>query len=124
VLDFEAVSRLRDLPLLDARSEERYRGEVEPVDPKAGHIPGAFSAPWQENLGPDGKFKSPEELRARFEGLGVEQGAVSYCGSGVTACHNVLAMRLAGVPDVLLYEGSWSDWSHHDAPVATGAEPG
>ncbi|TMB47618.1 MAG: sulfurtransferase [Chloroflexi bacterium] len=124
VLDFEAVSRLGDLPLLDARAGERYRGEAEPVDPKAGHIPGALSAPWQENLAPGGKFKSPQELRQRFEGLGAEQGAVSYCGSGVTACHNVLAMRLAGLPDALLYEGSWSDWSHRDAPVATGAEPG
>jgi thiosulfate/3-mercaptopyruvate sulfurtransferase len=123
ILDFAAVRDLREVPLLDARAGERYRGEKEPIDPKAGHIPGAFSAPFSENLGPDGRFKSPAELRARFARLGAEDGAVVYCGSGVNATHNLLAMELAGVPNGRLYAGSWSDWSHHDAPVATGKEP-
>jgi thiosulfate/3-mercaptopyruvate sulfurtransferase len=124
ILDFDAV---RDLPvrvpLLDARAGERYRGEKEPIDPKAGHIPGAISAPFSENLGPDGRFKSAAELRARFAGLGAENGAVVYCGSGVNAAHDLLAMELAGVPNGRLYAGSWSDWAHRDAPVATGKEP-
>jgi len=123
ILDFDAVRRLQGVPLLDARVGERYRGEIEPVDPKAGHIPGALSAPWKENLGPDGRFKSPDELRERYQELGAAQGAVAYCGSGVTACHDVLAMEIAGVPNVRLYAGSWSDWSSRDAPVTTGDKP-
>ena len=125
ILDFEAVSKLAGVPLIDARAGERYRGEKEPVDPKAGHIPGAISAPWAENLGPNGRFKSPEELRKRFAGLGVgdETGAVAYCGSGVNATHDLLAMELAGIKNGRLYAGSWSDWSSRDAPVATGANP-
>jgi len=122
-LDFAAVRDLHGVPLLDARAGERYRGEKEPIDPKAGHIPGAVSAPFSDNLAPDGRFKSPSELRARFAGLGAENGAVVYCGSGVNATHDLLAMELAGVPNGRLYAGSWSDWSHHDAPVATGKEP-
>jgi thiosulfate/3-mercaptopyruvate sulfurtransferase len=124
VLDYEAVSRVRDVPILDARAGERYRGEKEPIDPKAGHIPGAVSAPWTENLGPDGRFKSPEDLRQRFATLGAEEGAVVYCGSGVNATHDLLAMDVAGLPNARLYAGSWSDWSHRDAPVATGKDPG
>jgi len=124
ILDFDAVRDLGGgVPLLDARAGERYRGEKEPIDPKAGHIPGALSAPFRENLGPDGRFKSPAELRARFADLGAENGAVVYCGSGVNATHDLLAMELAGVPNGRLYAGSWSDWSHRDAPVATGKEP-
>ncbi len=97
ILDFDAVSRLGDRPLLDSRVGERYRGEVEPVDPKPGHIPGAVSAPYPENINAGGRFKSPAELRERFERLGVRPGAgaVVYCGSGVNACHNLLAMALA-----------------------------
>jgi len=112
--------------VIDSRAGERYRGEKEPVDPKAGHIPGARNAPFMGNLQEDGRFKPREELRRRFEEVGVdpEEGAVVYCGSGVNACHNLLAMELAGVKNVRLYEGSWSDWSSRDAPVATGAEPG
>jgi thiosulfate/3-mercaptopyruvate sulfurtransferase len=126
ILDFEDVRNLTDAVLLDARLGERYRGEVEPVDPKAGHIPGAVSAPWQENLGPDGRFKSPEQLRRRFAGLGVtdENGAVAYCGSGVNATHDLLAMEIAGLKNGRLYAGSWSDWSNRDAPIATGKDPG
>jgi len=126
VLRYEEVARHRGVPVIDARAGERYRGEKEPVDPKAGHIPGAISAPFSENLRADGRFKTADELRRRFEEVGVdpEEGAVVYCGSGVNACHNLLAMEMAGVKNVRLYEGSWSDWSSRDAPVARGPEPG
>jgi len=125
ILDFEDVRKIAGVPLIDARAGERYRGEKEPVDAKAGHIPGARSAPWAENLGPDGRFKSPEELRKRFADLGIddEKGAVAYCGSGVNATHDLLAMELAGIKNGRLYAGSWSDWSSRDAPVATGKDP-
>jgi thiosulfate/3-mercaptopyruvate sulfurtransferase len=111
--------------LLDARAGERYRGEVEPIDPRAGHIPGAVSAPTTENLDADGRFLPPEQLRARFAALGVEPGTpvASYCGSGVTAAHEVVALALAGF-DAALYPGSWSQWSNHpERPVAVGSEP-
>ncbi|MGH7765315.1 MAG: sulfurtransferase, partial [Candidatus Dormibacteraceae bacterium] len=124
VLDVQEIRNLEGVPLLDARASERYRGEKEPVDPKAGHIPGAISAPWSGNLGPDGRFKSPDELRQRFAELGAADGAVAYCGSGVNACHHLLAMRVAGLPDARLYAGSWSEWSSRALPVATGNEPG
>ncbi|HEV2029462.1 MAG TPA: sulfurtransferase [Candidatus Dormibacteraeota bacterium] len=124
ILDFDEIRALGGVPLLDARAGERYRGEKEPIDPKAGHIPGAISAPWMENLGPDGRFKSPAELRARFAELGAADGAVVYCGSGVNATHDLLAMEVAGLHKGRLYAGSWSDWSNRDAPVATGKEPG
>ena len=123
VVDYVAVRALRGIPVIDARAGERYRGETEPVDPKAGHIPGALSAPYAENLGPDGLFKSAQELRARYEGLGATEGAVFYCGSGVNSTHHVLAMHIAGLPNARVYAGSWSDWSRRDAPVATGPEP-
>ncbi len=126
ILHFEDVRKLSGAVLLDARVGERYRGEVEPVDPKAGHIPGAVSAPWQDNLGPDGRFKPPEELRRRFADLGVDDrnGAVAYCGSGVNATQDLLAMEIAGLKNGRLYAGSWSDWSSRDAPIATGSDPG
>lgn len=116
-----------DLPdeavtLLDARDGERFRGEVEPIDPVAGHIPGAICATFTDNLS-EGSFKSTEALRQRFESLGVIQGddVVCYCGSGVTACHNILALLLAGYPEPALYAGSWSEWvAAPDRPVATG----
>jgi thiosulfate/3-mercaptopyruvate sulfurtransferase len=132
ILAFEQVQRLagpgapRGGPvLLDARVGERYRGELEPIDPKKGHIPGAISAPWVDNLDADARFKSPDELRRRYEALGVDGkgGAVVYCGSGVNACHDLLALEIAGITAVRLYAGSWSDWSHRDAPVATGDKP-
>lgn len=111
--------------LLDARAPERYRGETEPVDPKAGHIPGAVSAPTGANLGPDGRFLPAEQLRERIAGLGVDADArvAVYCGSGVTAAHQVAALAVAGI-DATLYPGSWSQWSNLDLPVATGADPG
>jgi thiosulfate/3-mercaptopyruvate sulfurtransferase len=125
------VERLRREPgslLLDARAPERYRGEVEPIDPKPGHIPGASNAPWADNLDPGtGRFRSREDLRARYAAVGAERAAelVVYCGSGVTACHDVLALELAGLPGTRLYAGSWSEWSADaDRSVATGDEPG
>ena len=122
----EVCSRLEDasLPLFDARAGERYRGEVEPLDPVAGHIPGAVCAPFEENLTSDGAFRSPGELRERFRALlGGQPPAhsVSYCGSGVTACHNLLAMEHAGLTGARLYAGSWSHWvTDPDRPVGRG----
>ena len=107
--------------LLDARAPERYRGEVEPIDARAGHIPGAVNAPYAENLR-GGSFLPDHALRARFRALGAEtlETAV-YCGSGVTACHDLLALAIAGLPDGRLYAGSWSEWSKDPtAPIATG----
>jgi thiosulfate/3-mercaptopyruvate sulfurtransferase len=125
-LDYEEVRRLPgDAVLLDARQAARYRGEIEPVDPRAGHIPGARSAPWAGNLAESGRLRSPGELRRRFRELGVREGAevVAYCGSGVSACLNLLALEVAGLPGARLYPGSWSDWSTKPgAPVATGDE--
>ncbi|GGR53787.1 thiosulfate/3-mercaptopyruvate sulfurtransferase [Nocardioides luteus] len=119
VLPFEDVAAF-DGVLLDARAAERYRGEVEPVDPKAGHIPGAVSAPTAANLGLDGRFLAAGDLRTRFRSLGVEEGSpvATYCGSGVTAAHEVAALAIAGY-EAALYPGSWSQWSNHDLPVAS-----
>jgi thiosulfate/3-mercaptopyruvate sulfurtransferase len=115
-------ARLGNVSLIDARAPERYRGDVEPVDGVAGHIPTAVSRPGGGNLGPDGRFLAPDALRARFASLGDQ--VVTYCGSGVTACHNAFAMRVAGLPDPLLYAGSYSDWTRAGRPVVTGDEPG
>ncbi len=114
--------------VLDARAPERYRGENETIDPVAGHIPGAHSAPYGGNLNPDGTFRSPEQLRLRYErllgGVPPEKTAV-YCGSGVTSIHNILAMRHAGLGEARLYAGSWSEWiADGTRPVALGAEVG
>ena len=115
--------------LLDARAGERYRGETESADPVAGHIPGAVSAPTAGNVNPDGTFSGAAELAARFAALGAVPGVGTpggapvgaYCGSGVTAAHEVLALTLAGIP-AALYVGSWSNWIADPArPVATGA---
>ncbi|TIC86641.1 sulfurtransferase [Nocardioides sp. GY 10127] len=108
--------------LLDARAAERYRGEVEPVDPVAGHVPGALNAPTSGNLGEDGRFLDAERLAARYAALGAVPGAdvAVYCGSGVTAAHDVLALAVAGV-NAALYPGSWSDWvSDPRRPVERG----
>lgn len=112
--------------LLDARAGERYRGEVEPVDPRAGHIPGAVSAPTGDSVGPDGRFRSAGELAERFSALGAggRETAV-YCGSGVTAAHALLALEVAGIGGAALYPGSWSEWSGDASrPAATGELPG
>ena len=113
-----------DLTLLDARALPRFRGEVEPLDPVAGHIPGAQCAVFTDNLGADGCFLPAEQLRARFDALrGTRpvESLVAYCGSGVTACHNLFALSLAGYPLAPLYAGSWSEWITDPArPVATG----
>lgn len=119
--------------VLDARAPERFRGEIEPVDPRAGHVPGAVSAPTDANLSDDGRFLPDDALRARFEALGVDvtshqpgvagpdQPVAVYCGSGVTASHQVLALAAVGVT-AALYPGSWSQWSHDPGrPAATGS---
>jgi thiosulfate/3-mercaptopyruvate sulfurtransferase len=104
--------------LLDARVSERYRGELEPIDPVAGHIPGAANLPFAE-LAPEGRFLAPEELRARFTAAGAVPGreVVAYCGSGVTACVLLLAAEVAGLDPARLYPGSWSEWSSRGLPV-------
>lgn len=114
-----------DTLLLDARAGERYRGETEPIDQRAGHIPGAVSAPFAENLAEDGRFLAPSVLRERYAALGAEdRPTVAYCGSSLSATHDLLAMELAGIGGGRLYEGSWSHWSSDPArPVATGAMP-
>jgi thiosulfate/3-mercaptopyruvate sulfurtransferase len=108
--------------LFDARAPERYRGETEPLDKKAGHIPGALNKPFSENL-EGGRFKPPEALRARFAEAESADEVILYCGSGVSAAHNALALEEAGLPGARLYVGSWSDWSSYDDnSVATGDE--
>lgn len=133
VADVEAVTGRRTDPnyrLLDARAADRYRGENEPLDPVAGHIPGAISAPYADNLAPDGRFLPADALRARFEELlaGVPPDrAIVYCGSGVTATHHLLAMAHVGLGQARLYAGSWSEWiTNPGRPVATGTsdQPG
>jgi len=100
------------LTIIDARAHERYTGAHEPIDPVAGHIPGACSMPFLDNINDKGRWKTPEELRRRFSDLIADhpERAVVYCGSGVTACHNILALEVAGFKGVRLYPGSWSEW--------------
>ena len=110
--------------LIDARGGDRFRGETEPVDPRPGHIPGAVNVPMTDNLGPDGRFANPQALRARYESEGVEgvgaaNNAVVYCGSGVSACMDALAMEHAGLGRPQVYIGSWSQWSHTNRPAET-----
>lgn len=126
-LDADAAARqARDGLLLDARAGARYRGETEPVDPRPGHVPGAVSAPTAANVGPDGRLLPADALRARFADLGAraDEPVGVYCGSGVTAAHEALALTVAGFTPVL-YPGSWSAWSNDPArPAALGAAPG
>ncbi|HZO36611.1 MAG TPA: sulfurtransferase [Solirubrobacteraceae bacterium] len=114
--------------VLDARAHGRYTGEVAlPGEVRTGHVPGAVSAPWAENLGADGLFLSPAELRERYGALGVAEGrdAIVYCGSGVTACHDLIALEHAGLPPAGLYAGSWSAWSADpERPIVAGPSPG
>jgi thiosulfate/3-mercaptopyruvate sulfurtransferase len=128
----DLTARLTSVVLLDGRAAERYRGDVEPIDPAAGHIPSAISAPIGGNLGLDGRFLPAIELRHRFQGLGASPArpsdarptVVTSCGSGTNACQTAFAMRLAGLPDPLLYVGSFSDWSRAGQAVVKGCEPG
>ncbi len=127
IVDADALSALRNEPgvvLLDGRSSARFRGDEEPVDARAGHIPGARNAPFGGNLvAAGGMFLPRQKLRQRFSALGAPDArtVVNYCGSGITACHNALAMHHAGLGDSLLYPGSWSDWASRKAlPLATG----
>jgi thiosulfate/3-mercaptopyruvate sulfurtransferase len=115
--------------LVDARASERYEGRVEPIDPVAGHVPGALNRFWQDNLtsAAEGRFKPPQQLRSELEALlaghSPEQ-AMFNCGSGVTACHHLLAMEIAGLPGARLYAGSWSEWiTDPNRPVAKGSKP-
>jgi thiosulfate/3-mercaptopyruvate sulfurtransferase len=126
VLDKAAMVREGPRSLvLDARAAERYRGDSDPIDPRAGHIPGGRNAPYKENLSGDAipVFRAPEELRARYEALGAHrEEPIVYCGSGVTACHDLLALELAGLRG-RLYAGSWSEWSADaQLPAATGSD--
>ncbi len=119
----ELLAQLGQVRLLDARAAERFRGDVEPLDAVAGHIPGATLRCFRDNLGPDGRFKPPARLRDEFAALGAAGGqpVVQQCGSGVTACHNMLAMLHAGLPAGTLYPGSWSEWCADPMrPVARG----
>jgi len=125
-VDKHFVARFREDPslkLIDARAAERFRGLNETIDPVAGHVPGAVNRFWQKNLAPDGRFKTPDELRgelAGFLGATPPEKTVHMCGSGVTACHNMFALALAGLPMGRLYPGSWSEWCADKAlPVAT-----
>lgn len=123
VADADAVAEGVELgaTLIDSRAGERYRGEVEPIDSRAGHIPGAINLFHAENLTPEGTHRPVAELAERFAGIG--DSPIVYCGSGVTACHNLLAMSLVGIARARLYPGSWSEWSSDPSrPVATGAE--
>ena len=128
VTDLDAVrASLGSIRLLDARAAARYRGEIEPVDAYPGHIPTAVNAPIDGNLGADGRFLPPAELVARYEALAADGRSgpvVVSCGSGVTATHDALAMRVAGLPDAILYPGSYSDWTQSGLPAATGDDPG
>lgn len=109
--------------LIDSREAPRYRGEVEPIDPVAGHIPGAINRFWAEVRHADGTWKNADEQRERFADLSPDDEIVVYCGSGVTACPNVLALQEAGFTKVKLYAGSWSDWiSYSENPIAVGEE--
>jgi len=117
--------RSREFSLIDARSRGRFAGRMEPIDPVAGHIPGAKNCPFEQNLDANGRFHPPAVLRtAWLKGLqGTPPAAVVHmCGSGVTACHNLLAMEIAGLPGSRLYVGSWSEWIRADRPVATGQD--
>ena len=115
-----------DVLLLDSRGADRFRGENETIDPVPGHIPGAVSRPFRDNLNADGRFRSPQELRETFAPLLGQyriDHVVAYCGSGVSACHNLLALKLAGFGGAKLYAGSWSEWcSDRGRPVATGSD--
>jgi thiosulfate/3-mercaptopyruvate sulfurtransferase len=126
-VDTESVEALRTAPrtlLVDARTAERFTGEDTSIDPRPGHVPGARSAPWQDNVDPaTGRLRTPEELRRRYDALGAADAVrvVASCGSGVTSCHALLALAVAGYDGLALYPGSWSAWSSDpERPAALG----
>lgn len=129
IADIEETARLassREGVVIDARAAERYRGDSEPIDARAGHIPGAVNAPFTDNLMTTSRFQPAETLRARYEALGVRAygPTIVYCGSGITAAHDVLALEQAGFAGVRLFPGSWSQWSADPSrDVATGPNP-
>lgn len=107
--------------VVDSRAPARFAGEVEPIDPRAGHVPGAINLPFADNLGPNNRYLHADELAVRFGAAGVDGDAIIYCGSGVSACHNLLAVEMAGLGTPRLYVGSWSGWSSDpDRPAAVG----
>ena len=122
--DVQRTLGSRSMLLVDARAPERFEGRVEPIDPVAGHIPGAVNRPYRDNVAADGVMRAPDTLRQEFEALLAGHSpheVVMYCGSGVSACHNLLAMEHAGLPGARLYPGSWSEWSANgDRPIETG----
>jgi thiosulfate/3-mercaptopyruvate sulfurtransferase len=122
----QVAARSAGQKLIDARAPERYRGDIEPIDKAAGHIPGALNHPFLSNLDESGAFKSADELRDRFRGeIGATPGErlIVYCGSGVTACQNLVALEHAGISGAKLYAGSWSEWSADPKrPIAKGEE--
>jgi thiosulfate/3-mercaptopyruvate sulfurtransferase len=127
-VDAPFLERFHDddaVKLLDARAPERFSGSQEPIDPVAGHVPGAINRFWKQNLAPDGRFKSPGELRKEYDALlggASPSQSVHMCGSGVTACHNIFAMELAGLSGARLYPGSWSEWcSDPTRPISKSA---
>jgi thiosulfate/3-mercaptopyruvate sulfurtransferase len=121
--EVEAAADDSEGVVVDVREAYRFRGEGEPFDLVAGHIPGAVNIPYLENLDKDGKFRAPEELRSLYESKIPSAGTtvIVHCGSGVTACHTLLALEHAGISGAKLYTGSWSEWSRNDKPIATGA---
>lgn len=129
VATLETVDAIRSLPdhlVIDVRERYRYSGEKEPIDLIAGHIPGAVNVPYPDNLRPDGRFRTPDELAAQYNattGERLPENVIVHCGSGVTACHTLLAMEIAGIKGASLYVGSWSEWSRRSMPVARGENP-
>jgi thiosulfate/3-mercaptopyruvate sulfurtransferase len=116
----DEIAAAADAAIFDARTAERFAHGDAAIDPRAGHIPGAISAPWAANLDASGRFRDVDVLRARYAAA-TGRAAIAYCGSGVTACHDLLAMELAGLPDTALYAGSWSQWGADDSrPAETG----
>lgn len=121
--EVKARKEQAEVVLIDSREEKRYRGLEEQIDPVAGHIPGALNYFWKDILNEDGTWKGTEQLRERFTGVNPAKEVIVYCGSGVTACPNILALKEAGYENVKLYAGSWSDWcSYQDNPVAVDKE--
>lgn len=122
VIDRESIaSRVERLVLIDSRAPARHRGELEPIDPVAGHIPGSLNIPYQGNTDDSGRLLPLEELQERFREIDTSREVVAYCGSGVTACQNILAMEVVGLTGIKLYPGSWSDWCTSGGKIAKGS---